>query len=327
MNTLMGDPTTEKLLPLIDAAADAGAEVFCIDAGWYDDGRLLVGQRRRVAAVAAPGSRAGSRRCSTTSASAAWCRACGWSRRWSASAARSPTSCRPRRSCSAVGVRVRRARPLPPRPAPPAPRVAHLDEVVDRLVEELGVGYFKLDYNIDPGAGTDHDADSAGAGLLAHNRAHLAWLDGRARPPSRPGAGELRVGRHADGLRDAVPDAAAVDQRPAGPAALPADRGRPPRCRCCRSRPANWAYPQPDMTDEEIAFTLCTGDARPALPVRAPRRDDATSSGRSVREAVRAHREIAHLIARRDADAGRSGCPAGTTRGSPGAATTATSTC
>ena len=37
MNTLMGDPTTEKLLPLIKAAAEVGAEIFCIDAGWYDD--------------------------------------------------------------------------------------------------------------------------------------------------------------------------------------------------------------------------------------------------------------------------------------------------
>lgn len=36
MNCLMGDPTTEKLLPHIDAAADAGAEYFVIDAGWYD---------------------------------------------------------------------------------------------------------------------------------------------------------------------------------------------------------------------------------------------------------------------------------------------------
>jgi alpha-galactosidase len=38
MNTLMGDPTTAKLLPLVDAAADVGAEVFCVDAGWYDNG-------------------------------------------------------------------------------------------------------------------------------------------------------------------------------------------------------------------------------------------------------------------------------------------------
>ena len=38
MNTLMGDPTADRLLPLIDAAAEAGAQYFCIDAGWYDDG-------------------------------------------------------------------------------------------------------------------------------------------------------------------------------------------------------------------------------------------------------------------------------------------------
>ena len=38
MNCLMGDPTTEKLLPLIDAAAEAGCKYFCIDAGWYSDG-------------------------------------------------------------------------------------------------------------------------------------------------------------------------------------------------------------------------------------------------------------------------------------------------
>jgi len=38
MNALMGDPTTEKLIPLIDAAAEVGAGYFCIDAGWYEDG-------------------------------------------------------------------------------------------------------------------------------------------------------------------------------------------------------------------------------------------------------------------------------------------------
>src|ERR1700684_4172068 len=37
MNTLMGDPTTERLLPLIAAAAQTGAEYFCIDSGWYTD--------------------------------------------------------------------------------------------------------------------------------------------------------------------------------------------------------------------------------------------------------------------------------------------------
>lgn len=35
MNCLWGNPTEEALLPLIDAACIAGAEVFCIDAGWF----------------------------------------------------------------------------------------------------------------------------------------------------------------------------------------------------------------------------------------------------------------------------------------------------
>ncbi len=35
MNCLWANPSTDKLLPLIDAAAEAGAEVFCIDDGWF----------------------------------------------------------------------------------------------------------------------------------------------------------------------------------------------------------------------------------------------------------------------------------------------------
>ena len=54
---------------------------------------------------------------------------------------------------------------------------AHLDATVDRLVEDLGVGYFKFDYNINPGPGTDVGGNGAGAGLLGHNRAQLDWLD------------------------------------------------------------------------------------------------------------------------------------------------------
>ena len=40
MNTINGNPTTDRLLPLVAAAAQAGAECFCIDAGWYDDTEL-----------------------------------------------------------------------------------------------------------------------------------------------------------------------------------------------------------------------------------------------------------------------------------------------
>ena len=52
-----------------------------------------------------------------------------------------------------------------------------LTSVIDRLVLEYGVGYIKMDYNIEGGVGTEIDADSFGDGLLQHNRAYLAWLD------------------------------------------------------------------------------------------------------------------------------------------------------
>lgn len=49
--------------------------------------------------------------------------------------------------------------------------------VIDRMVNEYGVGYIKMDYNINSGIGTEVDSDSLGDGLLEHNRAYLAWLD------------------------------------------------------------------------------------------------------------------------------------------------------
>lgn len=35
MNCLWAQPTRDRLMPLIEAASDAGCEVFCIDAGWF----------------------------------------------------------------------------------------------------------------------------------------------------------------------------------------------------------------------------------------------------------------------------------------------------
>ena len=53
----------------------------------------------------------------------------------------------------------------------------YAERVIDRMVNEYGVGYIKMDYNIEPGTGTDQQADSTGQGLLEHNRAYLAWID------------------------------------------------------------------------------------------------------------------------------------------------------
>ncbi len=44
-------------------------------------------------------------------------------------------------------------------------------------MNEYGVGYIKMDYNIEGGIGTECGAESFGDGLLRHGRAYLAWLD------------------------------------------------------------------------------------------------------------------------------------------------------
>ena len=151
------------------------------------------------------------------------------------SAALSPTSCRARRSCNARGERiVEHGRYLLDLRHEAA--VKHLDAVVDRLVDEFGVGYFKLDYNVTTGPGTDRDADSVGDGLLEHNRAHLAWLDGvLERHPDLILENCASGGMRSDFAMLSRLDAP-VDLRPAEPAALPADRRRRHSSRSCRSR-------------------------------------------------------------------------------------------
>lgn len=187
MNNLMGEPNTEALLPLVDAAAAAGAEYFCVDAGWFDD---------EPPGVVGPGGVPG------------WWDAPG---EWEESSRRFPGGLKEvlDRIRAAgmipglwlepevVGVRSPVAAALPDEAffrrdgvrlaewgrhqldlRHPAAR-AHLDEVVDRLVRDYGVGYLKLDHNIDIGPGTDgpDPGDGPGHGLLGHNRAYLDWLD------------------------------------------------------------------------------------------------------------------------------------------------------
>ena len=74
------------------------------------------------------------------------------------------------------------------------------DKWVDMGGGRMAIRFFKLDYNIDPGAGTDVNADSLGSGLLEHNRAHLQWLD--AVLDRHPGLGlQPRKDRRAGGER------------------------------------------------------------------------------------------------------------------------------
>jgi alpha-galactosidase len=255
MNTLMGDPTTELLLPLIAAAAAVGAEYFCIDSGWYTD----------------PGE--------------------GW---WDSVGAWKPSAARFRGGLGEVLERIRAAGMVPglwlePEVvgvrSPVASRlpaeaffrrrgqrvaengryhldlrhpaaVKHLDEAIDFLVGDLGVGYLKLDYNINGGPGTDTGGLSAGAGLLAHNRAHLDWLDGVLdRHPGLVIENCASGGMRTDyALLSRLQVHSTSDQQDflryppitaAAPAAVTPEQA------------AAWAYPQPGFSDREIAFTLC----------------------------------------------------------------------
>ncbi|HMR50109.1 MAG TPA: alpha-galactosidase [Arachnia sp.] len=257
MNTLMGDPSTAKLLPLIAAAARAGADYFCIDAGWYDDGGDWwdsVGQwepsRSRfpgrglaevIDAIRAAGMVPG-----------LWLEP------------------------EVIGVRSPLAGQLPDEAFLQRRGVrvvehdrylldlrhdaarGHLDAVVDRLVGEFGVGYFKLDYNVTPGAGTDLNADSPGDGLLGHTRAFLAWLDGvRERHPGlvveNCASGAMRSDY---GLLSRVEIQSTSDQQE--PLRYPAIASGA-LLAVLPEQAGNWAYPQPEMTDEEIVFTMVTG--------------------------------------------------------------------
>jgi alpha-galactosidase len=259
MNTLMGQPTTEQLLPLVRRAGEAGAEVFCIDAGWFADPEIgdwwsTVGEWREAPARFPDG---GLRRVIDEiqrlgMAPGLWLEpeVVGID---SPAAASLPDEAFFQR----FGQRVQEDRRYHLDFRHPAAR-AHLDSTVDHLVAEFGIAYLKLDYNINPGAGTDHNATTAGDGLLAHARAFRDWLVRvQQRHPS------LRIENCSSGAMRADYSLLAVthlqstsDQQdftryPPIAASAPASI-LPEQC-------GNWAYPAREMSDEETVFTLVTG--------------------------------------------------------------------
>jgi alpha-galactosidase len=256
MNTIDGDPTTEKLLPLVRAAAAVGAEIFCVDAGWFDDtGHWWDGVGEWLPSTTRFPNGLGEVIDAITNAGMApglWLEP------------------------EVVGIHSPLANTLPPEAflqrrgsrivehdrfhldlRHPA-AIEHLDTAVDRLVSDFGIEFFKFDYNINPGAGTDYNTDSVGDGLLGHNRAHLDWLDKLL--DRHPGlviencsSGAMRADF---ALLSRLAMQSTSDQQdflkfPAIAAAAPLSM--------LPEQAANWAYPQPEMTDEEVAFCLATG--------------------------------------------------------------------
>lgn len=175
MNCLEGDPTEEKEIPLIAAAAAMGCEYFVIDAGWYAEkdenwsetvglwepaqSRWPHGLKYTLDKIRSAGMTPG-----------LWLEP-------EVAGMHSPLAQKPDSwFFMRHGRRVIKNSRLLLDFRNPDVR-AYLDGVVHRLVKDYGAGYIKMDYNTDGLEGTETNAESFGQGLLGHNRALLAWLD------------------------------------------------------------------------------------------------------------------------------------------------------
>lgn len=172
MNCLMGDPTEEKEKAMIDKAAEMGCEYYCLDAGWYDKGF--------------------------------W-----WDRvgEWKESPKRFPNGlksvCEYAKSKGMVmglwleievmGIACELAKKLPDNWFICRHGKRHVDnkrylldfrnpevrkycmDVVDRLIDDYGVGYFKIDYNVTMGYGSDLDSDSCADAIREHYLYLYQW--------------------------------------------------------------------------------------------------------------------------------------------------------
>ena len=173
MNCLMAEPTTEKLLPLIDKAAAAGAEYFVIDGGWFDDGfcwnavgEWIPSRKRFPRGIEEPlnyirqkgmipGLWLEIERMSTNRRLAAdWPDECFFMRHG-------------KRVVDHHSYQLDFRHPVV---------IEHANNVVKRIVEDYGVEFIKMDYNIEIGPGTEVNADSFGDGLLEHQRAYKEWV-------------------------------------------------------------------------------------------------------------------------------------------------------
>lgn len=172
MNCLMGDPREENELPMIRRAAELGCEYYCIDCGWYDKGfwwdrvgewkespeRFPNGLNRLFDEIRACGMKPG-----------AWI------------------------EIEVMGTACELAQQLPDDWFFQRHGRRHIDNkrylldfrnpavrnyatsVMERLIEDYGLQYFKVDYNVTTLFGSDYQSDSCGDALLEHVRALHGW--------------------------------------------------------------------------------------------------------------------------------------------------------
>lgn len=160
MNCLFGDPTTEKELPIIEAAAEMGCEYYVIDAGWYTDEnwwykvgewkpsekRFPNGLEEVTGFIRSKGMIPGiwleietmGTQCPIVDQ---------LPREWFFQRHGQVSLDRDRYHLDFRNPEVR----------------AYTRGVIDRLIRDYGIGYFKIDYNINAFAGTDYAGDYGGS--------------------------------------------------------------------------------------------------------------------------------------------------------------------
>lgn len=292
MNTLAGQPSTEALAPLIERAAAAGAEYFCIDAGWFTDSTEYwgeIGVWRE-----APTRFTGGLAAVIQSIRDAGMVPGLWLEPEiialdSPVFAELPDEAYFQRYGAPLTEQHRRHLDL----RHPAAR-AHMDDAVDHIVSTFGVGFIKLDYNIEPGAGTDLTG-APGLGLLEHGRALRAWLqDAQQRHPDvlfeNCASGAMRMDyallsvahmQSTSDQQDAERSSAVTASAPLS--VLPEQAG-------------NWAYPAADMSRGEMTLAMVNGImGRLYLAGHLDRLNSEQFA--LVQEAVTLHKDLRHDFA------------------------------
>jgi len=170
--------------------------------------------------------------------------------------------------------------------------IKRMDKVIDNLVLNYGVGYFKFDYNIEVIQGTDANSFSPGDGQLGHNRAYLAW-----------------VGRLYDRHPDLVVESCSSGAQRMDYALLAvhslqstSDQQDPVRYAAIAAaaptavtpeQSATWAYPQPGWSDEKNALTVVNSllgrvHLSGRLDLLSPHQLELVASGMKVYKKIRA---------------------------------------
>ncbi|MCI0157770.1 alpha-galactosidase [Leifsonia shinshuensis] len=294
MNCLQADPSEDKLLPVIDAAARLGCETFCVDAGWYSDeagwwttvGGWEESSERFPHGLAAVFDRIRDRGMTA----GLWIEpeVIGVDNPLAADLPSGAVFERKGRRIDADGRFQLDFR---------SPAVVErMDAVIDRLVADYGLGYLKFDYNVNAGVGTDHGGLEPGVGLLGHNRAYLAWVDGILdRHPGLVIESCASGAARADGATlQRHPIASTSDQaHPLAyiPIAAGAATAMPPE------QAGIWVLPEPEFTDELLALSVINGlIGRPQVSGGSPKLDD--RQARIVTDGLDLYKKYRHAIPR-----------------------------